>query len=139
MSFTDFTDALPDFVAAPVSDLGTLTPDAISSGSSLSDIFNTGANAAGIPTSGFSLNTVLPPAPSITSFSPSAVITDISGTLTNFFKGEQQVYSAQAAANLTKAQGTAAVKNAANPTAGIPSAYFLIGAALLAAVVITKK
>lgn len=139
MSFTDFTDALPDLVAAPVSDIGTLTSDAISQGSSLSDIFNTGANAAGIPTSGFSLNTILPPSPSITSFSPSAVITDISGTLSNFFRGEQQVYAAQAAANLTKAQGTAAVNAAKQPTAGIPSAYFLIGASLLAAVLITKK
>lgn len=135
MSFTDFTDALPDLVAAPVEDVGS----SVSSSDFLSLGLPSGTNAAGIPTGPLGLNTVLPPSPSISSFSPSAVITDISGTLTNFFKGEQQVYSAQAAANLTKAQGTAAVKNATNPTAGIPSAYFLIGAALLAAVVITKK
>lgn len=137
MSFTDFTDALPDLVASP-----TNIGDSIGANSDLGDLIlgmPSGTNAAGIPTGPLGLNTVLPPAPSISSFSPSAVITDISGTLTNFFKGEQQVYSAQAAANLTKAQGTAAVKNATNPTAGIPSAYFLIGAALLAAVVITKK
>lgn len=135
MSFTDFTSALPDAVASAASDVSTTAGDFTSA---LPDLFASGTNAAGLGVTGFSLDTILPPAPAVSGASVSNLVTDLGKQLTTFFNTEQSVYSAQAAANLAKAQGEAAVTAAKQPTSGIPSVYWLVGAGLLA-LIIAKK
>lgn len=80
---------------------------------------------------------VTSPAPAVTGWSISKALQTGADLGSNFFKAQEQIFGAQASANLVKAQGQNAVAKAKT---GNPSTYFLlIGGVAVVALLVTKK